>query len=189
MTAPDPTLDAVLESYLLVAHEDSALAGYLKRFPQFALDLVDLSHETQRMLEDDPRPLDPTALASIQAMADAAVAGWPADGRARNLFAELRPADYGRVANAMGVPRGVIGGIKDGLALWASIPGRWLGRLAEALGGTVDELRDSIGTSRAQASFKSEARPETKEPVTFEQLLVEARVDPARIAQIMEEDD
>lgn len=189
MTATDPTLDAVLESFLLEADVHGALATYVHRFPHFALELVDLSHDAHRTPVDDPQPLDSAALATIRTLTDGVLDGWPTQGKARNLFAELRPADYGRVSTAMGVPRGVIGAIKDGLAIWASIPQRWLRRLADALGGTVEELRGSIGPGRAQASFKSEARPEQKEPVTFKQLLVEANVDETHIARIMEDDE
>ena len=189
MTATNPTLDAVLESFLLEADTHGSLATYVQRFPQFALELVDLSHEARRTPADDPRPLDAAAMAAIHALTNDALAAWPSDGQARNLFADLRPADYGRISSVMGVPRGVIGAIKEGLAIWASIPQRWLARLADALGGSVEDLRGSVGYGRTQASFKSEVRPERREPVTFEQLLKEARVDGTLIARIMEDID
>ncbi|VVT24042.1 conserved hypothetical protein [Sphingomonas sp. EC-HK361] len=189
MSAEEPTLDAVLEAFMMDAHQDGALATYLQRHPQFSLELIDLSHEMHRIPADEPLPLDHAARTSIDAVVARVLDTWPMQEGPRNLFAELRPADYGRVSTTMGVPRGVIGAVKDGLAIWSTIPGKWLARLAAALGGTVDELRASIGGASPQASYKSEARPERKEPVPFEQLLIEARVDEARRAEIMDDGD
>lgn len=189
MSAEEPTLDAVLEAFMMDAHQDGALATYLQRHPQFSLELIDLSHEMHRAPADEPPPLDHAARTSMDAVVARVLEAWPVREGARNLFAELRPADYGRVSKTMGVPRGVIGAVKDGLAIWSTIPRKWLARLAAALGGTVDELRASIGGASPQASYKSETRPERKDPVPFEQLLIEARVDDARRAEIMEDGD
>lgn len=188
MNGTVPTLDAVLESYMLDADVEGALTSYLRRYPQFALELVDLAHQSRRAPSDGQAELDAQALASIEAVTTRALAAWPqAEGR-RNLFADLRPADYGRLSNALGVPRQVIGAVKDGLAIGTSIPTGWLQRLAEELGGTASQLLASIGVGPRAASYKSEERPEAKEAVAFEQILIEAKVDEKRRAEIMSGD-
>lgn len=189
MSTGEPTLEAVLEAFLLDAHEEGALATYLRRHPGFSLELIDLAHHARRVEPDAPRAIDQAAQAAVDALTAQVLAAWPVTAERRNLFAELRPSDYGRISTTMGVPRGVIGAVKDGLAIWSSIPSGWLKRLAEALRGSIDELHDSIRQQTAHASFKADARPEQGEPVEFEQLLIEARVDDERRAEIMAERD
>ena len=188
MTGTVPTLDAVLESYMLDSGTEGALSSYLQRYPQFSVELIDLAHQAQRLSTDEQPPLDAAALVSIDAIRRIALAAWPQEAAQRNLFAELRPADYGRVSRVLGVPRQVIGAVKDGLAITSSIPTGWLQRFAEELGGTVSELLASIGVGQRAASYKSEERPETKEAVAFEQILIEAKVDERRRAEIMSGD-
>ena len=188
MTGTAPTLDAVLESYMLDAGSEGALPSYLKRYPQFSLELIDLAHQARRSPTDEPAKLDASALTSIEAMTKRVVAAWPQAEGQRNLFAELRPADYGRLSSALGVPRQVIGAVKDGLAITSTIPRGWLQRFAEELGGTVTELVASFGVRQLAASYKSEERPALKQAVAFEQILIEARVDEKRRTEIMSGD-
>lgn len=185
----DPALDAVLESYLLDSGSEGALATYLGRYPQFSAELIDLAHQSRRVLPDETPELDAAGCASVSAVLADVLAAWPAASESRHLFANLRPADYGRLSETLKVPRQVIGAIKDGLAIPASIPSGWLRRFAGELGGTVTELLASIGRGREAASYKSEDRPEQREPVAFEQILIEAKVDDARRAEIMSDKD
>lgn len=185
MSAPDVTLDAVLESYMLEADNEGTLATYLTRYPQFAIQLLDLAHQSQRVLSDEIPELDAAGSRAVDAALAAAIQGWPSTIGSRDLFADLKPADYGRLSGALGVPRQVLGAVRDGLAIVETIPHGWLRRFAEALNGSTDDLLASIGGRRPAASYKSEERPAEPRPVPFSQILVEAKVSEERRAEIM----
>lgn len=184
--AVHPELEDVLEAFALEAAEEGALARYLRDYPQFAGPLVDLAHEAWRVQPDEDQPLDEAGRAAIEAGWSQLEKQWPAEGR--NLFAGRAPAEYGRVANDLGIPRQLVSAIRDGKVLLETVPRTFLQRFASALGGTLEDLRGSIGGSPALArSYKSEERPSVQPPVSFEQALIDARVPEERQAQLLAE--
>ena len=189
MSASDrPELDDVLEAFMLDASEEGALARYLCEYPQFAGPLLQLAHEVRRDLPDEYPALDAAGRAAIEAGWVRLDAAWPAE--ARSLFAGRSPAEYGRVATELRVPRQLISALRDGRVILETVPGGFLRRLASALGGTIDELLASIGARPALArSYKAEQRPAPQEPVPFEQAMVEARVPEERRIEILADVD
>ena len=170
-----PELEDVLEAFMLDADEQGALARYLSEYPQYKAQLLDLAHQMGRAEPDELPTLGDPCKAVIKKGWETLSAVWPTTDR--NLFADLSPADYGRVAKQLSIPRQVLAAIRDGRVLLPSIPAAFLRRLAETLHGNLEELASSIGTKPAEArSYKSEQRPEHSAAVSFEQLLVEARV-------------
>lgn len=189
MSAADqPELDDVLEAFMLDASEEGALARYLCEYPQFAGPLLQLAHEVRRDVPDENPALDAAGRAAIEEGWAGLDAAWPAE--ARSLFAGRSPAEYGRVATELRVPRQLISALRDGRVILDTVPGGFLRRLALALGGTIDELRASIGTRPALArSYKAEQRPAAQEPVPFDQAMVEARVPEERRIEILADVD
>lgn len=189
MSAADqPELDDVLEAFMLDASEEGALARYLCEYPQFAGPLLQLAHESRREVPDEDPALDANGRAAIEAGWARLDAAWPA--QTGSLFAGRAPAEYGRVATELRVPRQLISALRDGRVIVETVPGGFLRRLAAALGGTVDELLESIGARPALArSYKAEQRPAAKEAVPFEQAMVEARVPEERRVEILAEVD
>lgn len=170
-----PELEDVLEAFMLDAEQEGVLAQYLSDYPQYSAQLLDLAHQMRSVPPDELPPLGQPCQDAIRKGFEQLSAAWPA--QERNLFAGLAPTDYGRVAKDLSVPRQVLSGIRDGRVLVPTIPTRFMRRLAEALRGTVDELTASIGGVPATArSYKSKERPETRDAVSFEQALVDARV-------------
>lgn len=182
-----PELEDVLEAFMLDADEQGALARYLSDYPQYRAQLLDLAHQMRSVLPDELPPLGEPCQQAIRRGWEQLSAAWPA--AERNLFADLAPADYGRVAKELSVPRQVLSGIRDGRVLTPTIPNGFMRRLAEALRGTVEDLASSIGGTRSLApSYKSEQRPEARAAVSFEQALIEARVPEAERQRLLADD-
>jgi hypothetical protein len=181
--AVQPALEDVLEAFMLDCGREGALADYLRDYPQFAAELVDLAHEMSATIPDEPPTLDEPCRLAIRKGWEQLRAAWPQTNR--NLFAGLSPADYGRVASEVDVPRQILAAIRDGGIIMASIPASFMRRLGTALSGTAEELGASVGRGRLQAQYKSEERPEAKPPVTFEQALIDARVSDEQRARLL----
>lgn len=170
-----PVLEDVLEAFMLDAEDEGALARYLDDYPQYRAELLDLAHQMDSVVPNELPPLDQPCRDAIARGWDRLRTAWPADER--NLFADLSPADYARVAGELSIPRQVLAGIRDGRILAETIPGRFMRQLAQSLRGTLGELGASIGVGPALAqSYKSEERPERSAAISFEQALIDARV-------------
>ena len=182
-----PDLEDVLEAFMLDAEEQGALARYLGDYPQYKAELVDLAHQMGHAEPDELPPLGDQCKAVIRKGWETLSAAWPTTDR--NLFVSLSPADYGRVAKELSIPLQVLAAIRDGRARLESIPAGFMRRLAAALHGSVEELGASFGNELAAArSYKSEQRPETSAPVSFEQLLIAARVPEAERERLLADD-
>lgn len=170
-----PELEDVLEAFMFDADEQGVLVRYLSDYPQFKAELLDLAHQMGSVEPDELPPLGDACKAVLRKGWETLSAARPATNR--NLFADLSPADYGRVAKELSIPRQVLAAIRDGRVLLPSVPAAFLRRLAETLHGNLEELASSISAKPAAArSYKSEQRPEASVAISFEQLLVEARV-------------
>jgi hypothetical protein len=186
----EPSLEDVLESFAIDSAQDpGSLARYLGDYPQFSVALIDLAHDLLREPFDEADvELDSEAKALIEA-------GWTqlqrdqAPVATQSLFAAKTPQQMGEVATQLSVPRQVILAIRDGFVIIESIPRRFLRRLADALAGTVDQLRSGIGGQHlARASYKADGRIESGEPVSFEQILIEAGVPEDLRAELLADD-
>lgn len=181
--AVQPALEDVLEAFMLDCGREGALADYLRDYPQYAAELVDLAHEMSATIPEEPPLLDEPCRQAIRKGWEQLRTAWPQNNR--NLFAGLSPADYGRVAGEVNVPRQILSAIRDGGIIMGSIPASFMRRLGAALSGTVEELGASAGGGRLQAQYKSDERPEARAPVTFEQALIDARVPEEQRASLL----
>lgn len=190
MSAATPSRDDVLESFLIDSHEAGALLRYLRAYPAFAVELIDLVHEMRRDIPDAAEAFTQEERAAIDAAVRVAGSAWPAaPAGSQDLFAVLGPADYGRLSATLDVPRQVVAAIRNRRAIPETIPRGFLRRMADALNGSVDDLLFSMGARSLAASFKAVERPASVAPVSFEQILIEARVPEERRRAIMAERD
>lgn len=180
-----PDLDDVLEAFALDAERDeSALARYVDRYPQHAVALIDLSLELTRLIEDDG-----PATAEEDALAEAAWSRLQSAGSSTaDLFGDRTPAQMREVARTLDVPRQVITAFRERRVILKTVPRRFLERLALALGAATDALVAALATPPALAagrSYKADVQPVAAEQVSFEQILVDANVAPARVADLV----
>jgi hypothetical protein len=189
---PNPALDEVLDAFAVEPSSGrETLERYLRRYPQFAAALIDLSRELHRELSTEAGPES----AEEQARVDAAwrrhlEAGAPP--APTDPFAALSPDQLRALATTLNVPRQVITAFRDGKVILASVPRRFLAQLAAALNRSFDALLPVLPVSPVLApsrSHKSDVKPSASEPVTFERILIDAGVPAEKRARLLAESD
>ncbi|WP_245489881.1 MULTISPECIES: hypothetical protein [unclassified Mesorhizobium] len=113
---------------------------YLRLYPDYAAELVELSRELSReVYNDDAAPLSAADQALIGAAWSRHAATMPA--AMSDPFAALTVDDRRAVAQRLELPRQVVTALRERRVLLVSIPRRFLQRLAEAIGSTVAQLQ------------------------------------------------
>ncbi|MFJ7881997.1 hypothetical protein ACIQYF_00590 [Pseudomonas sp. NPDC096917] len=186
---PKLSLDQVLESFAMEHDADGqTLRRYLQEYPEYAPQLVDLSQEIFRFDIQDESPLSmedhmriDTAWSRIQSAPTKAVT---------DLFADLSVPKLREVAQTLDVPRQVITAFRERAVIVASIPTRFLTKLAGLLGSSVQDLQGSLSLPpQAQArSYKADGKPSEAARVTFEQLLRDAGQSDEQIELLLADD-
>jgi hypothetical protein len=186
-----PPLDDVLNAFAVESESTrETLERYLRLYPSYAAQLVDLSRELNRCMPDVPAALsdeDEAAIAGAWSKhADAKPKAQPADPFALLSVEQLRQA-----AVTLDVPRQVIAAIRNGKVIMDSVPRKFLRDLAATINSTLENLVSAIPSARpvAALSFKADEKPATRPAVTFERLLIEASVPEDKRARLLSESD
>lgn len=168
----------------------ATLERYLRNYPEYAAELVDLSRELSRGVCEDEEPLS----TEDQALIDTA---WrrhleAAPKVVADPLAALSVAEFREVARHLGVRQQVITAFRERRVIVASVPRRFMVRFAAAVNSTVDLLASALALPPAPSlarNYKSDAKPEAGAPVTFERLLIDAGVPDEERALLMADDD
>jgi hypothetical protein len=163
-----------------------ALEQYLRDYPQYAAELIDLSYELSREVCEDETPLS----CEDQALIDRA---W--QRHAETAPKEIMPSlstlsvsEQRELALHLDVPRQVITAFRECRVELASVPNPFLESFASALNSTVEMLMNVLAlppASNLVRSYKADGRPEVQTSVTFEQLLIDADVSQEKRALLM----
>lgn len=192
MTSPDshPSLEDVLAAFAVEQDADrTTLERYLRKYPQFAEDLVDLSQQLSRVILDESKTLS----TEEQALIDA---GWKrlseaSPAPAADPLATLSVHGLRALAQALDVPRQIITNFRERKVVISSVPRRFITRFAAAVNVPIDQLMDAWSSDTPTAtyarSYKSDGKP-TAQQVTFEQILIDAGLSPSRRAELLSED-
>lgn len=188
--APDqPPKEDVLDAFAVEQNPDrETLERYLRAYPQFAAELIDLSRELARHIPEDASPLS----SSDRSMIDAAWTRHVEAASAADPVARLSTAELRNVAKRLGVPRQVLTAFREGRVILSTVPRRFLVRFAEAVNSSVETLTKALSSATPAAaarSYKADSRPGAEEPVSFERVLREAGVDDEKRAQLLSEGD
>jgi hypothetical protein len=188
----NPSLEDVLGAFSVEPDPSrETLALYLRRYPQFAESLIDLSRELHRALplaagphtaEDEAR-IDAAWRRHVEALSPEAQA---------DLFAALSTQELRDLSTALDVPRQVIMAFRDRRVILDSVPRHFLARLAAAVHQPLERLAASLAAAPQPVlarSYKSDTRPAAGAPVTFERLLIEAGVPDDKRARLLAEAD
>lgn len=186
-TSDMPDLDDILDAFALEAERDeNALAQYLDRYPQHAAALISLYRELVRVADEEDHPLTPEdealAEASWAKLRDA-ISIPPADP-----FADRSPAQLREVARILAVPRQVVTAFRERRVVLKTVPRRFIERLAAALGAGTEAVLAALTAPPGVAvgrSYKADSQPVVIEQVSFEQILIDADVEPARISDLL----
>lgn len=182
----------VLDAFAVEADAGpETLARYLRDFPQFGTELVDLGRELGRTLPPDEAPLS----ASEQAMIDAAwsrhAAAAPAES-ATDPFSALSVAELRDVAQQLNIPRQVVTAFRERRVIVATVPKPFLARLANALKSTLDEVVRALAappTPTPARSYKADGKPSAASAVSFEQVLMDAGLSADRRQDLLKDGD
>jgi hypothetical protein len=194
MTSPiqQPSLEDVLGAFSVESAPDrETLELYLRRYPQFADALIDLSRELHRTLPSSAAPLPAEHEAKIDAAWRRHVEALSPPAQV-DLFAALSTQELRDLSNALDVPRQVITAFRDRRVIMDSVPRHFLRRLAALVHQPLERLAASLvpATQPALArSYKSDTKPTAGEPVTFERLLIDAGVPDDKRAQLLADAD
>lgn len=185
-----PSREAVLDAFAVESEPGRpALERYLRLYPEYAGELIDLSRELSREACDDGAPLS----GADQVLIDAAWSRHAAASlaAAADPFAALTVDDWRAVARGLDVPRQVVTALRERRVLLPSIPRRFLQRFAEAARSSIAQLEASWGPGQLAAarSYKADAKPAAGEQVTFEQVLIDAGVPADKRAWLLAEAD
>jgi len=184
-----PSREDVLGAFAVEAdHGRTTLERYLREYPQYADDLIDLSHELAQHVDVSTAPLsaDDEALITSAWRRHAASGQQPlVDPMARLTVPELRT-----IAQQLGVPRQILAAFREHKVIVASVPRAFLARLASLIGTPLEEFQNMLARAPTQElarSYKADHKPLAEPPVTFEQLLTDACVPPHQRAALLSE--
>lgn len=185
-----PSREAVLDAFAVESEPDrSTLERYLRLYPEYATELVDLSRELSREISKDEAPLSVADQALIDAAWSQHAKALPAE--ASDPFAALTADDWRTVAHQLDVPRQVITALRERRVSLLSVPRRFLQNLAVAMRCSVTQLELSWGAAPLVAgrSYKADGKPTAGEQVTLEKVLIDAGVPVEKRARLLVEAD
>lgn len=177
------TRDEVLYAFAVEdAGDRDTLMRYLAMYPQYAHDLVGLSRELSR-----PASHEPLSAADAQSV-DAAVARFRA-GAGHRAPASFAAQAFNVAAERLQLPRLVLITFRERRVDLASVPARFLERLAGALESTLDQLRTFLSQPSmvsATRQSKSHIKPLAATKVPFEKVLRDAGVEAERVQALID---
>ena len=184
-----PSRESVLDAFAVESELGRlTLERYLRLYPEYAGELIDLSRELCRETYEDAALLS----AADQALIDAA---WSQHARAEpaaaDPFAALTVDDWRAVAQVLDVPRQVVSALRERRVALVSIPRRFLAMLAGAMRSSVAQLQASWEPAPliVARSYKADNKPGVGEQVTFEQVLIDAGVPSEKRARLLADAD
>ena len=181
----------MLDAFAVESEPDrSTLERYLRLYPEYAGELVDLSRELSREVCDDTAPLSAADQALIDAAWSQHAAALPA--AAADPFAALTVDDWRAVARRLDVPRQVVTALRERRISLVSIPRRFLQQVCR--GGREAPSRSwnrpgGRPSWPARAATRRTASRRVGEQVTFEQVLIDAGVPAEKRARLLAEAD
>ena len=158
-----PSREFVLDAFAVESEPDrSTLERYLRLYPEYAGELIDLSRELSREVCDDTAPLSAADQALIDAAWSQHAAAPPAP--AADPFAAMTVDDWRAVARRLDVPRQVVTALRERRISLVSIPRRFLQRFAEASRSSVAQLESSWGPAQLAAAraYKADGKPSAR---------------------------
>ena len=189
--AYQPSREEVLDAFAVeISHDRETLERYLRQYPHFSNELVDLSRELSRPLKTDDRPMSSQEVDMIE---KAWLLHMPLETKsAKDPLANLSVDTLRDIAMHMDVPRQVMTAFRERRVVVTSIPWRFLTRLADVLHCQVELLTYALTIQPSAApsrSYKSDGKPTAGAAVSFEQLLSDAGVPEEKRTTLLADDN
>jgi hypothetical protein len=182
-----PTREEVLDAFSVEKRADpETLEHYLRTYPDFAEDLIDLSWQLNSVTTQEEEPLTSMDTAKIEtawSIYRSSSASLKPDPFAALSATELRSA-----ALNLGVPRQVLSAFREHRVLLSTVPKRFLSRLAATLNTSVETILSLGPTSslnfEMSRAYKADSKPKIAEQVSFVRLLTDAGVTDEKIRDL-----
>ncbi len=188
--SPRPSCDDVIAAFAMEGDVGvDTLARYLREYPEHAEELLDMSRELARIQPLSETELSPGESAIAEIAWHRHRTALPVEGA--DPFAVLTTPDLRRVANAVGLPRQVLTALRERRVIPASVTSRFLSDLAVAMGSSLEALRGWIETAApapTARAYMSEDKPQVRDKVSFERILVDAGVPPEKRGALLADD-
>lgn len=183
-SAPDE--EAVLLAFSVEPnHDRETLERYINEFPEYAAALIDCSIAFMVEAGADGR-------AAAVSSDDAVDKAWqrfqlaveePAVADVINPFAKLNPSGFKAVARSLDVSNLFLIRLRDRAIDAATIPRRFIEKLASELGASARDVGEYLRSSPAIVSghsFRSNVKPAVTEQITFLQAIETSQLTPAQ---------
>lgn len=171
-------------------HDHGTLERYLKDFPEYADELIELARELSRSPESDVGPL---AASESQLIDDAWRHFAPLETKSATDPLSTLSVDQSRyLARTLDIPRQVVTAFKERRVDVGTIPRPFLAAFADAIRLSAVALTQSLALPPSNAmarNYKADAKPRATDKASFEQLLIDAGVSDARREQLMDQGD
>lgn len=163
-------------------HDRKTLEKYLTDYPEHAKALVACSIDLM---------VDATRSAETEAMSEKAVdRAWqrfqsavsqPEEASVTNPFATLNPGAFKSLAKKLDINSLLLSRLRDRAIVAATIPHRFVQRLATEVGATTEALMDYLRSPPAMVSghsFRSAVKPAVTEQISFEKAVETSQLTP-----------
>ncbi len=166
-------------------HDRKTLEQYLIEYPEHAKALVTCSIE---LMVDATRNDD--AVVTSEDATDRAwqrfqtVVGQPDDVLVTNPFSTLNPTAFRSLAKKLDITNLLLIRLRDRAIVAATIPRRFVQRLATELGATAEAVMDYLQSPPAMVSghsFRSTVKPAVTEQISFTKAIETSQLTPAQL--------
>lgn len=163
-------------------HDRKTLEKYLADYPEYAEALIACSIE---LMVDATRSVETVATSE-----NAVDRAWqrfqsavrrPDEASIPNPFATLNPTAFKSLAKKLGINNLLLIRLRDRAIIAATIPRRFVQRLASELGATTDDVMDYLRSPPAMVSghsFRSTVKPAVTEQISFEKAVETSQLTP-----------
>lgn len=180
-------LEDILDSFIMEKDTGrDTLLRYLRDYPQFVADLLDLSREMTLGNHYSNEQLSSSDESLIATAWKRHVKTVP--GSAADPLGSLQPLQLNQLSTSFDLPRQVFSALRERRVIASSISDNFLQTLAERVGCNLQHLVDSLNESPRIAigvSRKSEVKAAEPQKVPFEQILIDAEIDSDYVAELI----
>jgi len=193
MNANTPSVEDVLDQFMMEdRHDGATLESYLRKHPQFAVELIDFSRLAAAPDEEDDGPLSATDQSRIDTAWITHQAAGHSEATDEDPFTTLTGARGKAMSVTLGVPRQVITCFREKRVDPSTVPRPVVRHFANQfdlpMPQVIEALARPAATVKTGRSFKAAGKPGTGKRVSFEQVLIDAGVSDADRAHLLADD-
>jgi len=181
-TMPDEIKEEVLYDFSVEPEIDAALLEeYIRKYPQYRDELIDLSLELSLMPEGEEMSANEGVSESVESL-------WfsfqsmlePSDpislpaGELNNLLESLDKHGFRELAKKLNVSRVFLMRVRDKTIIASTLPMQFVEKVANAIGVGVESMKDILAgpsTISPGMRFKADGKPEAGKQMTFDEAI------------------